>query len=195
MSSNFVQQQSGQICMATDIVLVARSVEQEFRKVIRANMPKASQDVLTVINEKSQIRIRELVYDAKRKGAKISPDEEGYLDSAFILEDVTEEMDFWRTESFAPLIGLVVYEAEEQAVKIVNDSLHGLSGAIFSRNHMNALSLAKKIHTGAININSATVHDEPTLPHGGRKDSGWGRFGGHWGLEEFLQTKTIILHP
>lgn len=97
MSSNFVQQQSGQICMATDIVLVARSVEQEFRKVIRANMPKASQDVLTVINEKSQIRIRELVYDAKRKGAKISPDEEGYLDSAFILEDVTEEMDFWRT--------------------------------------------------------------------------------------------------
>lgn len=195
MSSNFVQQQSGQICMATDIVLVARSVEQEFRKVIRANMPKASQDVLTVINEKSQIRIRELVYDAKRKGAKISPDEEGYLDSAFILEDVTEEMDFWRTESFAPLIGLVVYEAEEQAVKIVNDSLYGLSGAIFSRNHMNALSLAKKIHTGAIHINSATVHDEPTLPHGGRKDSGWGRFGGHWGLEEFLQTKTIILHP
>lgn len=195
MSSNFVQQQSGQICMATDIVLVARSVEQEFRKVIRANMPKASQDVLTVINEKSQIRIRELVYDAKRKGAKISPDEEGYLGSAFILEDVTEEMNFWRTESFAPLIGLVVYEAEEQAVKIVNDSLYGLSGAIFSRNHMNALSLAKKIHTGAIHINSATVHDEPTLPHGGRKDSGWGRFGGHWGLEEFLQTKTIILHP
>lgn len=88
-----------------------------------------------------------------------------------------------------------MYEAEEQAVKIVNDSLYGLSGAIFSRNHMNALSLAKKIHTGAIHINSATVHDEPTLPHGGRKDSGWGRFGGHWGLEEFLQTKTIILHP
>jgi acyl-CoA reductase-like NAD-dependent aldehyde dehydrogenase len=115
--------------------------------------------------------------------------------STTFLEDVAQGMDFWSAESFEPLLGLVVYDDEEEAVKMVNDSSFGLSGAIFSRNHLNALKIAKKLHTGAVHANSATVHDEATLPHGGRNESGWRRFGAHWGFEEFLQTKTIILHP
>jgi acyl-CoA reductase-like NAD-dependent aldehyde dehydrogenase len=83
----------------------------------------------------------------------------------------------------------------EDPVTLVNESLYGLSCAIFSQDYLKALKMAKLINTGAVHINSATVHDEPSLPHGGWKESGWGRFGGRWGFEEFLQTKTIILHP
>jgi acyl-CoA reductase-like NAD-dependent aldehyde dehydrogenase len=50
------------------------------------------------------------------------------------------------------------------------------------------------LDTGAVHVNSSTVHDEVSLPHGGRKDSGWGRFGATFGFDEFLQTKTVILH-
>jgi acyl-CoA reductase-like NAD-dependent aldehyde dehydrogenase len=181
--------------MATDLVLVARSVEQNFRALLRQKLPNASQQVVKTINTKSQIKIGALVSNAKEKGAKASTVDSKPHNSTTLLEDVTQDMDFWNAESFGPLLGLVVYDDEEEAVRIVNDSSFGLSAAIFSRNHLNALKIAKKLHTGAVHVNSATVHDEATLPHGGRKESGWGRFGAHWGFEEFLQTKTIILHP
>jgi acyl-CoA reductase-like NAD-dependent aldehyde dehydrogenase len=104
-------------------------------------------------------------------------------------------MDFWSQESFGPLLGLRAFDDEKEAVSLANESPYGLSGAVFSRNHMRALKLAKTLHTGAVHVNSSTVHDEVSLPHGGRKDSGWGRFGSTFGFDEFLQTKTVILHP
>ncbi|PVH98232.1 ALDH-like protein [Periconia macrospinosa] len=127
---------SGQICMSTDMVLVHRLVEQDFRALLL-------------------------------KAGKIQDS-----DPAMLLEDVAQGMDFWSAESFGPLLGLAVYDDEEDAVQVVNSSLFGLSGAIFSRNHLNALKMATRLHTGAVHVNSATVHDEATLPHGGRKESG-----------------------
>ncbi|KAH7357395.1 putative aldehyde dehydrogenase [Pyrenochaeta sp. MPI-SDFR-AT-0127] len=186
---------SGQICMSTDLVLVARSVEERFRTLLHEKMLRGSDLVMQVINKKSQTRIDTLVSDAKDKGAKLHIVEVGPNNPATLIEDAAEGMDFWRAEAFGPILGLKVYDEDEEAVKTVNDSSFGLSGAIFSRNHLHALKIAKSIQTGAVHVNSATVHDEFALPHGGRKESGWGRFGAHWGFEEFLQTKTIILHP
>ncbi|KAF2496522.1 aldehyde dehydrogenase [Lophium mytilinum] len=187
---------SGQICMSTDMVLVAQSVEQQFRTILHQKRPNAVlQQVTEVISLKSRSRIDALVSNAVEKGAATTAVEVGTCGPSVVIEDVTPDMDFWKQEAFGPLLGLRVFDEEDVAVQMVNHSPYGLSGAIFSRNYLKALKLAKKLDMGAIHINSATVHDEACLPHGGRKESGWGRFGSHWGFEEFLQTKTIILHP
>ncbi|KAF2801521.1 putative aldehyde dehydrogenase [Mytilinidion resinicola] len=186
---------SGQICMSTDLVLVAQLVEQQFRRLLHQKLSDGSQQVTEVISQKSRSRIDALVSNAVQKGASTTTAETGTRASSIIIGDVTPHMEFWEQESFGPLLGLRVFDEEEAAIQMVNDSPYGLSGAIFSRNYLKALKLAKRLNMGAVHINSATVHDEACLPHGGRKESGWGRFGAHWGFEEFLQTKTIILHP
>ncbi|KAJ8118502.1 hypothetical protein OPT61_g529 [Boeremia exigua] len=186
---------SGQICMATDLVLIDRSVEQAFVDLIREKMSVASKQVVRTINSSSEARIDALLHNAIKHGAISVTDDLELTTPAAVVTGVTSAMEFWRVESFGPLLGLVSYDREEEAVRVVNNSSFGLSAAIFSRDHFRAFNLAKRLNTGAVHVNSATVHDEATLPHGGRKESGWGRFGAHWGFEEFLQTKNIIIHP
>ncbi|CAN9304979.1 unnamed protein product [Alternaria alternata] len=186
---------SGQICMSTDIVLVARSVEERFRELLHQKLPNGAQQVTTLINDKSASKIDTLVANAKDGGAATRTVESASDASPTIIDGIISTMDFWSQESFGPLLGLRAFDDEKEAVSLANESPYGLSGAIFSRNHMRALKLAKTLHTGAVHVNSSTVHDEVSLPHGGRKDSGWGRFGSTFGFDEFLQTKTVILHP
>ena len=181
--------------MSTDIVLVARSVERRFRELLHQQLPNAEQQVTTLINAKSASRIDTLVANAKDGGAATKTVESAFDASPTIIDGITSTMDFWSQESFGPLLGLRAFDDEKEAVSLANESSYGLSGAIFSRDHMRALKLAKRLHTGAVHVNSSTVHDEVSLPHGGRKDSGWGRFGSTFGFDEFLQTKTVILHP
>jgi acyl-CoA reductase-like NAD-dependent aldehyde dehydrogenase len=181
--------------MSTDVVLVAQSVDQRFRNLLHQRLSNGAQQVTNVINSKSKSRIDVLVKNAEDGGAAIKMVEASSHGSATIIEDITSSMAFWSQESFGPLLGLRSFANEEEAVNMVNDSQYGLSGAIFSRNHLRALKLAKKLQTGAVHVNSSTVHDEACLPHGGRKESGWGRFGAFWAFDEFLQTKTVILHP
>ena len=181
--------------MSTDIVLVARSVERRFRELLHQQLPNAEQQVTTLINAKSASRIDTLVANARDGGAATKTVESTFDASPTIIDGITSTMDFWSQESFGPLLGLRAFDDEKEAVSLANESSYGLSGAIFSRDHMRALKLAKRLQTGAVHVNSSTVHDEVSLPHGGRKDSGWGRFGSTFGFDEFLQTKTVILHP
>lgn len=108
-----------------------------------------------------------------------------------ILSDVTRDMDIYYTESFGPSVSLLTYSTEAEAVEIANDTEYGLAAAVFTENLTTGLRIAKQIESGAVHINHMTVHDEPRLPHGGSKSSGFGRFGGNWGLDEFLTSKTI----
>jgi len=104
---------------------------------------------------------------------------------------VKKDMDLYYTESFGPTVTLLSVSSDEEALKIANDTEYGLSGAVFTKDLTRGLSLAKRIESGAIHINSMSVHDEPTLPHGGMKKSGFGRFNANAGLDEFVRTKTI----
>lgn len=78
---------------------------------------------------------------------------------------------------------------------LTKQATYGLSAAIFTTSHFRALKLAGEMRVGAVHVNSMTVHDEPTLPHGGVGESGFGRFGAKWGIEEFLETRTVVLNP
>ncbi|KAF5016492.1 hypothetical protein F66182_11809 [Fusarium sp. NRRL 66182] len=113
---------------------------------------------------------------------------------ATVIQGVAPGMDLFQTESFGPTVSLIACRSDEQAIAIANDTEYGLTAAIFTRNIGKAFSLARQIRAGAVHINSMTVHDEATLPHGGVKDSGWGRFNADAGLAEFLTTKTVTIN-
>ena len=191
---------SGQICMSTDLVLVDESVMDNFRIEITKNLANRSGMKFRLMGSKSPSRIRTLISDATAKGSSIqfSSDLDAETDSPLIpitvFDSVNASMAYFRQESFGPCIGIVSIADETDAVRIVNESGYGLSASIWTRDHYRALNLARKLLVGAVHINSLTVHDEPTLPHGGTGLSGFGRFGAEWGLEEFCETQTVILN-
>ncbi|KAF2432512.1 ALDH-like protein [Tothia fuscella] len=153
-------------------------LEDAYLVLVSRAMSSALPQVTSVTNARSQSPIDALVSNAMAKGAKLTIAEAQGSISTTIIEEITPEMDFWSAESFGPLLGTRVFGREDDAVKMVNDSPCGLSGAVFSGNHLKILKMARKFNTGAVHVNSATAHDEAGLPHGGWKKSGWGRFGG-----------------
>ncbi|KAM0081373.1 hypothetical protein ACKRZS_006456 [Fusarium odoratissimum] len=189
---------AGQICMSTDLVLVEKDIVDEFRAELTKHLRSKNGSAYRLVGLKSQSRVQALVSDAEAKGSSAKSSTEHQTDSnlipIIILDNIHSSMDFFRTETFGPCLGIVAVSNEDEAVKIVNDSDYGLSAAIWTRNQYAALEMARRLQVGAVHINSSTVHDEATLPHGGTKLSGFGRFGAEWGLKEFVETQTVIMH-
>jgi acyl-CoA reductase-like NAD-dependent aldehyde dehydrogenase len=138
-----------------------------------------------------------LVSDAVSKGAQVlagsdSPNDipgAGFVPT--ILGSVNQSSELNHEEAFGPLASLRTFETDMEAIRIANAAPYGLSAAVFTRDLRRGLAIAKKLESGAVHINSMTVHDEPALPFGGVKNSGWGRFNSDQGLNEFLVTKSV----
>ncbi|KAK0255479.1 hypothetical protein B0A54_10292 [Friedmanniomyces endolithicus] len=191
---------AGQVCMATERILVNRKILDEFAEALKSASEKiyAKEGEAPVLVAKATVeKNHKLLADAVAKGGKvIAGDVETREDSAYrmrpvIVSDVKKGMDLYYTESFGPSVSLIAVESDEEAIEIANDTEYGLSGAVFTQNLGRGLKIAKQIDSGAVHINSMSIHDEATLPHGGVKKSGWGRFNAQWGLEEFLKLKTV----
>ncbi len=108
-----------------------------------------------------------------------------------IIDNVRNDMTIAQEEVFGPVISIITYEDEDDAVAIANDSVYGLSGAIFTADVERGFELAQRIRTGTVNVNTSVL--DFTLPFGGYKQSGVGREGGAEGLEEFFEIKTVHL--
>ncbi|KAI9039811.1 putative aldehyde dehydrogenase [Aspergillus affinis] len=190
--------QNGQICMSTDLVFAVNDIAESLIPGILSHL-QTIKDSHTVISPASKQRLQRLIDDARSKGASIHQADLPTLQEAqfpaTMIEGLTPDMEFFSEESFGPVVGIVRVKTESEAMDLIQRSPYGLSAAIFTRSHFKALKLAESIRAGAIHVNGMTVHDEATLPHGGQGESGWGRFGAKWGIEEFLQTKTVILNP
>ena len=102
-------------------------------------------------------------------------------------------MRIYSEESFGPVISIVRVKDAEAAIQVANDTEYGLSSAIFSRDIPRALAIAKRIQTGICHINGPTVHDEPQMPFGGTKASGYGRFGGRAAIAEFTELRWVTI--
>jgi acyl-CoA reductase-like NAD-dependent aldehyde dehydrogenase len=102
-------------------------------------------------------------------------------------------MRIYHEESFGPVVSVVIADSTDDALRIANDTEYGLSSAVFSRDINKAMRVAEKVQSGICHINGATVHDEPQMPFGGVKASGWGRFGGKAALEEFTELRWITI--
>lgn len=184
--------------MSTERVIVHKNIaaafERKFAEAAAKIFPNDA-DAPVLIHQPAVAKNQALLRDATTKGASIV---HGDVNSELpttrmrpvIVKGVTTDMDLYKTESFGPSVALYEVDSEEEALRLANDTEYGLSSAVFTEDLRRGLRLAKGIETGAVHINSMSVHDEPALPHGGAKASGYGRFNSV-GLDEWVRTKTI----
>jgi vanillin dehydrogenase len=192
---------SGQICMSTERVVVDDAVADDFAQKLteRASAlpvgdPTDPGTVIgPVINRGALERIMDLIEDAKSKGARVlaGGEADGPCIKPTVLADVTPDMRIYHEESFGPVVALVKVAGADEAVKVANDTEYGLAAAVFSRDVPAAMDVARQIQSGICHVNGSTVHDEPQMPFGGVKASGWGRFGGQAALEEFTELRWM----
>lgn len=189
---------AGQICMATERILVNKKIAPQFREVLKVTIDQvfADKSGMVMINKLAPEKNRKLVQDALAKGARTIHGNTDVLQlptavTPIVLEGVTTDMDLYYTESFGPTVAIFEVADDEEAIRIANDTEYGLASAVFTEDLRRGLKIAKKIETGAVHINSMSVHDEPILPHGGAKKSGFGRFNGIEGLKEWVRWKTV----
>lgn len=191
---------SGQICMSTERIVVHRSIADKFAAELRAAVEKiypSDADAPILVAKPAIEKNHKLMADAVAKGAKVlygdlkARDANAYRMRPIVIADVKKDMDIYYTESFGPTVSLLTVDSDEEAIELANDTEYGLSGAIFTSSLTRGIKMARQIDSGAVHINQMTVHDEPCLPHGGVKASGWGRFNSQNGLDEFLKLKTI----
>jgi acyl-CoA reductase-like NAD-dependent aldehyde dehydrogenase len=141
-------------------------------------------------------RVEELVRDAVSKGARVvvGGTREATVMRPTVLDGVRPHMKIYYEESFGPVVSVVRVTNDEEAIRIANDTEYGLTASVFSRNIARALGIARQLQTGMCHINGATVHDEAQMPFGGVKQSGYGRFGGRAGIEEFTELRWITIN-
>ncbi len=193
----------GQICMSTERIVVDMKVADEFvrrfsakAKTLTLRDPAEGPAVLgSVVDERSARRVEELIADAVAKGAQVSAGgrSEGTLMHATVVDRVTPAMRIYDEESFGPVVTIIRAENDKDALSIANDTEYGLSAAIFSRSFDRAWALARRVQSGICHINGPTVHDEPQMPFGGTKASGYGRFGGAAAIDEFTILRWITV--
>ncbi|WP_375263574.1 aldehyde dehydrogenase [Palleronia sp.] len=192
----------GQICMSTERIITVgdigdRFVEAFAKKVaeLTASDPREGNSPLgALVDTGAADRVRDLIRDAEQKGATvIAGGGEGPILNAAALDHVTPDMRIYTEESFGPVAAIIRAGSVDEAVRIANESELGLSSAVFGRDTMRALAVARRIEAGICHVNGPTVHDEAQMPFGGVKASGYGRFGGNWGIAEFTDLKWITL--
>ncbi|KAI9826939.1 MAG: hypothetical protein M1832_005878 [Thelocarpon impressellum] len=186
--------QHGQICMATERVIVVSSVLDAFMAKLKA--VAAGFDAGRATSAQGAEKTQGLVAQAVKDGARLAHGSNELSRATLrptILTDVPRDTPLFYAESFGPTLTVHAVASADEALRLANDTEYGLSASIFSRDVMGAMRLARRLDSGAVHINGMTVHDEPGLPHGGYKSSGYGRFGARWGLDEFLQLKTITV--
>jgi benzaldehyde dehydrogenase (NAD) len=112
---------------------------------------------------------------------------------ATVVDEVTPTMRLYSEESFGPVVAVIRATDEANAIRLANDSEYGLSAAVFTRDIVRGLRVARQIRSGICHINGPTVHDEPQMPFGGVKNSGYGRFGGKAGIDSFTEMRWITV--
>ena len=199
----------GQICMSTRRIIVERSIADEFSQRLaektaglKTGDPKEPDTVIgPLINAQALKSVRSRVEDAVAKGAKVLAGGEavGPAFQATLLADVPEDSEFAREETFGPVVAIEVVDSADEAVRRANATSYGLSAGIITTDPDRGFALARELESGIVHVNDQTIADEPQMPFGGVKGSGYGRFGGQAVIDEFTELRWITVqsgsHP
>ena len=198
---------SGQTCSALTRMLVPRDrlaeAEEIAARTAMASVPGNPFDDATrigpLVSAAQRERVRAYIQKGIDEGAKLvtggvdPPEglEKGFFVRPTVFSEVRRDMAISQEEIFGPVLSILPYDTEDEAIEIANDSIYGLSGAVWSADPEHAIRVARRIRTGQVDINGGSFN--PLAPFGGFKQSGHGRELGKFGLEEFLETKSLQL--
>jgi len=193
----------GQVCMASSKVIVEQPLFEDFCKrfvektrSIKVGDPRDPETVVGPLIRSQQCDfIDGHIDDAKTKGAEVvmGGTHDGRFYQPTVLTGVTPDMRIYREETFGPVVSIIPAQDSEEALAIANDTNYGLSAAVITNDLQKAFDLSLRLESGMVHINDCTISDEPHVPFGGVKDSGFGREGGRYSIEEMTEVKWITV--
>jgi aldehyde dehydrogenase (NAD+) len=193
----------GQICMAGSRIIVEAPIYETFlrrfaakAKTLQVGDPRDPHTVIGPLIRSSQCQmIDRKIKEAVAAGARVLTG--GTYEANFyqptVVADVTPNMAAFRDELFGPVAAVTRADNADHALALANNSSYGLSSAILTNDLQLAMRFALELEAGMVHLNGPTVHDEPTVPFGGVKDSGSGREGGRWSVEEMTEVKWVTI--
>ena len=197
---------SGQTCSAWTRMLVPRSKQAEVLEAAQAAMEllplglssNADARLGPLISDAQRAQVMSYIEKGKNEGARLvcggerpAEFEKGYFVRPTIFAEVNNKMTIAQEEIFGPVLSVIPYESEEEAIAIANDTIYGLGGGVWSGDKDRAIRVARKLKTGQVDINGGAFN--ALAPFGGYKQSGLGRELGQFGLEEYFETKSMAL--
>ena len=199
----------GQICMSARRIIVERPIADDFiarlaekTNGLKVGDPKEPDTIIgPLITEGAVQTVKERVDDAVARGAKVLAGGEavGSCYQPTLVADVPDDSDLTTFETFGPVAAIDIVDSAEEAVERANATTYGLSSGILTSDTDKGLALAQRIEAGIVHVNDQPVGDEPQMPFGGVKESGWGRFGGSAAVSEFTELHWITVqsgtHP
>lgn len=196
---------SGQTCVCANRLYVQKGIAREFtaklvEKVNALQMGGGLSGSTTqgpLVNKSAVEKVKQHVADALSKGAKVetggsTPDSPGFFHQPTVLSGVTQEMQVAKDETFGPLAPVFEFETEEEAIRLCNDTEFGLAGYFFSRDVGRVMRVAQKMQVGMVGVNTGKI-SAAEAPFGGVKESGYGKEGSLYGLQEYQNIKSITI--
>jgi aldehyde dehydrogenase (NAD+) len=197
---------TGQACVAQTRILAPRSRYDEiveavsnFVQMLPVGGPgDAAAQIGSLISEKQRSRVEGYIAKGVEEGARLvcgggrpEGQDKGFFVEATVFADVDNKMTIAQEEIFGPVLSIIPYETEEEAVQIANDSAYGLAGSVWTTDIPRGIKISEKIRTGTYGINWYAF--DPCCPFGGYKNSGIGRENGPEGVEHFTQQKSVLM--
>jgi succinate-semialdehyde dehydrogenase/glutarate-semialdehyde dehydrogenase len=197
---------SGQACASVERCYVHESIAPKFIEAVVAETKALKQgvgtetavDIGSMTNERQLQIVEDHVSDAEKRGAKIltggkrGDNRKGYFYQPTVLTNVDHDMTIMRDETFGPVLPVMTFKSDDEAVKLVNDSVYGLTASVWTKNIARGRQIAERIEAGTVMVNEVVyTHGIAQTPWGGVKDSGYGRTHGRAGLLELVTPQHI----
>lgn len=195
---------AGQVCISTQRVIAVDRVYSDLVELLREKVAalrvgdqfEESSDVGPMVREEDAARVQDWLDEAVAGGARLvcGGERHGALVSPTLLTDVTPEMKVSCEELFGPAIGVTGAANIDEAIQLANATRYGLSAAVFTESLDSAIRFAKQVESGNIHINWGTAWRADLMPYGGLKESGMGKEGPKYAIQEMTETKTVVIH-
>jgi acyl-CoA reductase-like NAD-dependent aldehyde dehydrogenase len=195
---------AGQTCISTQRVLAAKKVYSDFLGVLKpkvealttGNQLDEKSKIGPMVKESEAVRVNDWVQEAVAGGARLvaGGGRRGAFYMPAVVADVHPDMRISRDELFGPAVGVTPFDTIEQAIALANDSVYGLAAGIFTENVEWAMKFAREAEAGNLHVNWGSQWRVDLMPYGGLKDSGFGKEGPRYAVEEMTELKMVVFH-